>query len=260
MRRKLTLSLSLIAAILLISSIISVMEYRSMSNYVSNLIADNVRSVNVAQQMSDVSSLYNLEILSCIGDSGNPDLPSIDKERFYSYCDMLDASGSAESLKSLTEKVKYAYSAYMLASMELSDVMNSDFVDTRSWYFDRLQPLFVKLKSSIDELSDVIYLDLKKNSETFERGFYRSIIPGIVAVGVGLLLIFLLMFFVMSYYVTPIYKMLDNLNNYRTLGRKYNYEFEGDDQLSELNSGISELIGENIQLKKRISVLRGARK
>ena len=46
MRGKLILSLSSIAVILLVSSLISVMEYSSMSNYVSELIADDISSIN----------------------------------------------------------------------------------------------------------------------------------------------------------------------------------------------------------------------
>ena len=156
----------------------------------------------------------------------------------------------------LTDSVVYAYSAYMLTSMELNDVLLSDFIDTRSWYFERLQPQYQRLNRFIDTLDEAIYKDLKKNSETFQRGFYRSIIPGAVAVMVGLLLIITLLMFILAYYVNPIYKMLSGLNNYRTFNKKYSYTFDGDDQLVELNDGIKELAGENQQLRKRVSDLR----
>lgn len=77
-----------------------------------------------------------------------------------------------------------------------------------------------------------------------------------MAVAVGLLLVLLLMFFLMAYYVNPIYRMLSGLKNYRSFGSKYSYTFEGDDQLSELNDGVTEVVGENIQLRKRIKMMR----
>ena len=119
-----------------------------------------------------------------------------------------------------------------------------------------MQPKYNRLRSDINILNTAIYNDLQKNSATFERGFYRSIIPGAVAVAVGLLLVLLLMFFLMAYYVNPIYKMLSGLKNYRSFGSKYSYTFEGDDQLSELNDGVTEVVGENIQLRKRIKMMR----
>ena len=69
MRMKLTLSLSAIAVTLLVSSVISIMEYYRMSDYVSDLIADNIRSVNVAQKLSEVTNKYNLALLALIGDN-----------------------------------------------------------------------------------------------------------------------------------------------------------------------------------------------
>lgn len=256
MRMKLTLSLSAIAVCLLVSSVISIMEYNKMSHYVSDLIAENVKSINLAQQLSEVSNSYNLQVLSVIGDTAVTSLPEMNQKAFFSHCDSLRKSLTGIGLQPLADSVVYSYSAYMLTSMELNHVIQSDFINSREWFFDRLQPRFQRLSNDIDKLADVMYDDLKKNSQTFQRGFYRSIIPGAVAVGVGLLLIIMLFFFLMFYYVNPIYRMLRGLDAYRSANKKYSYTFEGDDQLSELNEGISELTVENQQLRKRIMDLR----
>ena len=254
---KLTLSLSAIAVILVVSSIISLMEYRRMSSYVSGLIADNINSINVAQKLSEVTDKYNLDILSVIGDE-QALLPTFNQEEFVSRCDSLKKNLTSVSLLPLADSVMYSYAAYMLTTLEFEDVLLSDFIDSRTWYFDRLQPKFNRLRGDIDALSAGMYNDLQKNSETFERGFYRSIIPGLVAVLAGLILVVLLLFFILAYYVRPINKMLASLGDYRSFGKKYTYNFEGDDQLSELNAGISDLAGENQQLRKRLTALRNS--
>ena len=64
MRAKLTLSLMAIAVTLLISSIISIMEYSRMSHYVSDLIADDIYSINVTQKISTLLDGYNLQLLT----------------------------------------------------------------------------------------------------------------------------------------------------------------------------------------------------
>lgn len=257
LRAKLTLSLSAIAVILVVSSIISLMEYKRMSSYVSGLIADNINSINVAQKLSEVTDRYNLDILSVIGDE-QALLPKFNQEEFVARCDSLKKNLTSVSLLPLADSVMYSYAAYMLTTLEFEDVLLSDFIDSRTWYFDRLQPKYNRLRGDIDALSAGMYNDLKKNSMTFERGFYRSIIPGLVAVLAGLILVVLLLFFILAYYVNPIYKMLKALKDYRAYNKKYTYNFEGDDQLSELNSGISDLAGENQQLRKRLSALRNS--
>ena len=256
LKTKMVLSLSAIAVVLIVSGIISIVEYRRMSNYVSDMIAEDINSINVAQKLSAVTDEYNLQILTVIGDDSVNSLPDFDQQGFVSYCDSLRSIFSVENVLPLTDSVLYSYQAYMLTSLELEQVIQSDFIDSRTWYFERLQPSFQRLNGDIDRLSQAMYADLQENSEDFDRGFYRSIIPGIVAVGVGVILVLLLMFFITSFYVKPLNKMLSGLEEYRSMGRRYGYAFEGDDELVELNEGITELTEENRQYRRRIKLLK----
>lgn len=256
LRSKLVLSLSAIAVVLLVSSIISVLEYKSVSSYVSDKIAENIHSVNLAQKLAEQSNEYNLAILALIGEDSTVALPEFDREGFAARCDSLRTALSESELMPLADSVELSYSAYMLTSLELQEVIVSEFVDTRSWYFERLQPDFNELRSDIDNLTEAIYKELKHNSENFESTFYRGIIPGIVAVLVGFLLLLMLLFFLTSYYVKPIYGMLDSLKMYRSYNTPYNYDFQGDDQLHELSDNVRELSAENSRLRKRISAMR----
>ena len=256
LKTKMVLSLSAIAVVLIVSGIISIVEYRRMSNYVSDMIAEDINSINVAQKLATVTDNYNLQILTVIGDDSVNSLPDFDQQGFVSYCDSLRSIFSVENVLPLTDSVLYSYAAYMLTSLELEQVIQSDFIDSRTWYFERLQPTFRRLSGDIDNLSQAMYTDLQENSEDFDRGFYRSIIPGIVAVGVGVILVLLLMFFITSFYVNPLNKMLSGLEEYRSMGRRYGYTFEGDDELVELNEGITELTEENRQYRRRIKLLK----
>ena len=255
-KMKMVLALSAIAVILITSGVISILEYRRMSTYVSDMIAEDINSINVAQKLATVTDEYNLQILAVIGDDSLNSLPDFDQQGFVSYCDSLRSSISGENVLPLTDSVLYSYSAYMLTSLELEQVVHSDFIDSRTWYFERLQPSFKRLNGDIDRLSQAMYEDLQANSEDFDQGFYRSIIPVVVAVAVGILLVIMLMFFIISYYVNPLDKMLSGLDEYQTSGRRYNYTFDGDDQLVELNEGITELTEENRQYRRRIKLLK----
>ena len=75
----------------------------------------------------------------------------------------------------------------------------------------------------------------------------------------GLLLILLLMYFTLTNYVKPICRIADGINAYRSYGRRYSYTFDGDDQLSEINTGVTEIVDENVELKARIKSLREER-
>ena len=259
LKQKMVLSLSAIVVVLIVSGVISILEYRRMSNYVSDMIAEDINSINVAQKLATVTDDYNLQILAVIGDDSLNSLPDFDQQGFVFYCDSLRSSFSGENVLPLTDSVLYSYSAYMLTSLELEQVIQSDFIDSRTWYFERLQPSFKRLSGDIDRLTQAMYDDLQANSEEFDQGFHRSIIPVVVAVSVGIILVLLLMFFIISYYVNPLNRMLEGLDDYRSMGRRYGYTFDGDDQLVELNEGISELTEENRQYRRRIKLLKETR-
>ena len=256
LRMKMILSLSAIAVVLLLSSIISMLEYRRMSNYVSTLIAEDIRNIHIAQELLDAVDSYNMKVLAVIGDESVSALPEFDRDAFLSRCDSLKSSSVGISAAPRADSVLYAYSAYMLASTELTDVLQSTFIDTRDWYFERLQPLYGRMRGYLDTLSGEKYQELQQNSEDFDSGLYRSIIPSTVAVLVGIILVFLLMFFILSDYVNPVYKMLEGLRNYRSYKHKYNYTLNGNDQLADLNTEIAELTEESRQTRRRLAELR----
>lgn len=245
-KTKLTLSVLSIAAILFVSCVISVMEYTRMNDYVSTLIAEDIEYLNEANKLADMCNEYNLEILSVIGEDISQDLPVFDDGTFRSHCDRIPGTG----------KVMYSYSAYMLTSAELDNVLESDFIDTRTWYYERLQPRYQRLHKDLNELIEGIHTQLQKNSATYDRGFYRSMVPGIVAVGVGILLLMMLLFFALAYYVKPVEGMLNALKAYRNSDKTYTFAFDGDDELSELNSDIAEITSDDQMLRKRISALK----
>jgi len=257
LRMKITLSLSAIAVVLLMSSIISVLEYRHMSNYVSGLIASNVNNIHRTQELVSAVDGYNLKMLAVIGDDTLTEVPGFDRNAFLDRCNALKGTlGDNTKAQALADSVVYAYSAYMLASTELEDVFESSFINTRDWYFTRLQPLFTRTRVYLDELSASLYEELENNSKDFDSGFFRSIIPSSVAVSVGIILVFLLMFYIQTYYVTPLYRMLRYLRDYLGYRHRYTYTFDGNDQLNDLNTSITELTEENRSLRKRIADLK----
>ena len=260
MRRKIVLGLCSIAAILLLSSVISILEYRRMSDYVSELIASNIKSINLAQKLSDITQEYNHQMLAVVVQNDISIMPDFDLDFFMAQSDSLKLSVTSESALPMVDSVVVSFDEFMNTSLKFDEVFLADSVDTGEWFFGTLQPCYGKFRHDMNTLNDAIYQDLQTNSADFDAGFYRSIIPGVVSVAAGMLLIFLLLYFALSNYVRPIYRMEEGLSAYRSVGRRYTYAFDGDDQLMEINEGITEIIDENISLKGRIKALKGERK
>ena len=259
MRKKVIFSLGSIAMILLLSGIISILEYRRMSSYVSELIASNIKSINVSQRISDLTQEYNHQMLAVVVQNDISIMPDFDMKYFMAQSDTLKNIFTSERAHPAVDSVVASFDAFMKTSLNFDEIFLADSVDTGEWFFGSLQPRYTQFCNDMQNLNDLIHEDLKANSENFDAGFYRSIIPGVVSVGAGLLLVFLLAYFTMAYYVRPIYRMSDGMDNYRKTGRRHTYTFDGDDQLANINAGLTELMEENIELKKRVKNLREMR-
>ncbi len=255
-RRKLFFSLGSIAAILLVSSVISIMEYRRMSDYVSDLIASNIKSINLSQRLADITQEYDQQMLAAVVMNDLYLVPDFDLQYFQAQADSLKSSITFANTLPMVDSVSVSFDNFMKTSLKFDEIFLADTVNTGEWFFGSLQPCYQKFRVDIDNLNEAIHEELKNNSAEFNEGFYRSIMPGVVSVGAGLILVMLLAYFLMSYYVNPIYKISAGVDNYRQLGRRHGYVFDGDDQLANINNGVAELIDENLELKKRIRSLR----
>lgn len=256
MRLRLLFSLGSVAAILLISGIISIIEYRRMSDYVSQLIASNIKSINLSQRLADMTQEYDMQMLAVVLMNDLSLMPEFDLQLFQTQADSLKSSVTSVSSLSVVDTVATSFDAFMKTSLRFDEVFLADTVDTGEWFFGTLQPVYNKFRGDMDVLNNAIHEELKTNSADFDAGFYRSIIPGVVSVGAGLLLIMLLMYFIMVYYVNPIYRISAGVDNYRAVGKRYGYSFDGDDQLANINEGLKEIIEENLELRNLMKVYR----
>ena len=259
LRKKVFLSLGALAMMLLLSGVLSILEYRRVSTYVSDLIASNINSIVLSQRLSDLTQEHNHQMLSVVVLNDISLMPEFNDLPFISVSDSLRTTFTSQNAQPMLDSVVISFNDFVTTSRKFDEVFLADTVDTGEWFFGTLQPRYNSLIQNLGKLNELIHQDLKANSENFDAGFYRSIIPGAVSVCAGLLLICLLLYFTLANYVGPIYKISEGIDAYRQSSRRHAYTMDGDDQLANINTGVSELIEENLQLKHRLKALREER-
>ena len=259
LRKKVFLSLGALAMMLLLSGVLSILEYRRVSTYVSDLIASNINSIVLSQRLSDLTQEHNHQMLSVVVLNDISLMPEFNDLPFFSVADSLRTTFTSQNAQPMLDTVVVSFNDFVKTSSKFDQVFLADTVNTGEWFFGTLQPKYNSLIQNLGKLNELIHQDLKSNSENFDAGFYRSIIPGVVSVCAGLLLIFLLLYFTMSNYVKPIYRISEGIDSYRQSSRRHAYTMDGDDQLSNINTGVTELIEENLQLKHRLKAIREER-
>ena len=177
MVKKVFYSLGSLAAILLLSGVLSILEYRRMSDYVSELIAANIKSINLAQKLSDITEEYNHQMLAVVVQNDISLMPEFDLADFMAQSDSLKNSFTSIKALPMVDSVEVSFDAFMKTSLKFDEVFLADNVDTGEWFFGTLQPRYNKFRSEMNVLNEAIYNDLLSNSADFDAGFYRRIIP-----------------------------------------------------------------------------------
>lgn len=252
-KKKISLGFVVIGTILLVSSAISIYEFIRMRNTVSNLINDNISAINTSRLMLEVCDEYNFNLLKGLGDeSGDITIKSKDDTRFRDYLNEVRDKFTTETEKQYADSVRYAYSTYIIVMNDAPNVWHEDYSSRRNWYFNRLYPIYMQLRGYLQSLTHTSQLALADNSKIMSESFYRSIMPGVVAVVVGIVLVLLFNYFINKYFIVPLHKIAEGVQDYITRKRGYTLVVEGDEELVQFSDNIREIIDTNRKLAKKV--------
>lgn len=250
-KKKISLGFVVIGTILLVSSAISIYEFIRMRNTVSNLINDNIAAINTSRLLLEVTDEYNFNLLEQLGDDGGRILLNhVDDTRFIDYLSKVRDNFTTVQEKEYADSVMYAYSTYIIIMNDAPSVWHGDYSGRRNWYFNKLHPVYMKLRGYLQSLTVTSQQALADNSKIMTESFYRSIMPGVVAVAIGIVLVFLFNYFINLYFVNPFLKMSGGVADYINRKKSYNLVVESDEELRDFNENLKELIETNKKLLK----------
>ncbi len=263
MRGRMILGFGSIVIVLLLTCIISNFGYRSMRGRVSELLNRNIEYVKTVNELGNMCEDYNMNVLDALADGRAVEevRDAFDAELFRESCGSLkDAlkrgrAGLGEMTPGLVDSLETHFVTYNSALEQLQEELEEGAEDGLRLYFVVLEPQYTKLRESMEAVDEAMSKRFTGTSDEFHEGTYGSMTSVLVAAAVGVLLTLLLLYYISVYYVNPLYRMLKNLEDSVTAGTKYRYEFEGNDQLSELNDQITDIVEENVDLRRRTRVL-----
>lgn len=251
-RKKIFSGFVILGVVLLLSGIIAIYEFVNMRNRVAQVVTDNVTSINSASLLLKVTDEYNFGLLKSMGDTGAAAIPNIQEDtRFVD--NLTQAVNKYSNLKerNMADSVIFAYTAYIHVMKEAPYIWQGEYQSKRSWYFNRLYPVYMKLRGYIQQLMLLSQESLAESSQNLSHSFYRTLMPCVVAVGVGIVLVILFNYFINLYFIKPILSITKGISNYVMYRKSYTVHLESDDEIQELNQNITELVDINKKLEKK---------
>ena len=249
---KINLGFLVVGFVLFLASLVSIFEMGRIRRSVGDVITVNVDNINISSQLLEVTDQNIFALLSQIGIT--PDsvlqLESIyDDERFDRYLQSTRSTFSTCEEKALTDSIMFAYAAYMQILNEAPALwQESGYLQRREWYSSRLYPTYSRLRKYVQDLISLEQRLLHDNTRLIQDGFYRSMMPGVIAVASSILLLFLLSYFIRIYLIQPIRQIRTGVKNTLLFRKKYQVKLPADDELADLNESVAKLCDEHNKL------------
>lgn len=248
-KAKVHLAAVVIAVVLFLSAGVAYVEFSRMSEYVSIFIAKNVECINSSSELIELCEHFNQNILS--EDeiaTGDPVMDSTVQR----YIELIVTNSTIDSENHYADSLRYAYAAYMQVVCGSEDISFDSYSDKVSWYKNKVEVVYLKLKGYLTTLTTLSQNVLSSNYDELSDRYYRSIMPAVLAIVASTVLIFLFAYFLNVYILGPIVKMHRGLKDFKEWNSPYKVTFDqGGDQVQELNELIKDLTEDNTSLRKK---------
>ena len=249
---KINLGFLVVGFVLVLASLVSIFEIGRIRRSVGDVISVNVENINISSQLLEVTDQNNFALLSQIGITPDSllEMQSIyDDARFSRYLEATRTTLTTNQEMALTDSIMFAYAAYMQILNEARSVWQEHgYVQRREWYTKRLYPTYSRLRKYVQDLITLEQELLHQNTQLIQDGFYRSLMPGVIAVASSVLLLFLLSYFIRIYLILPLRQIRLGIKNTLLFKTKYQVKLPSDDELVDLNESITKLCDEHNKL------------
>ncbi|MBR3030871.1 MAG: hypothetical protein IKH93_06975 [Bacteroidales bacterium] len=251
-RRKVRTGFTILGTILFFSSVIAVFEFVRINRASSGVVNDNILSINEERSLMESSEQFNLALLEMLGEETAPeDFSNSIHDSFVSTLENLPDNFTTEQENRYADSVRFAYAAYMQVVMEAPEIWEQGAAARQEWFFGRVQQYYSYLRNYINDLNSISNAALQANSEMMESTFFRSMMPAVAALIVGLIVILLFNAYLNYYVIKPVSKMGKGVKEFVRFGKDYNITFDNDDEISDLNDALTDLIDVHKTLKNK---------
>jgi len=250
-KKKALLGCVILGLILLFSSVISIYEFMKMNKYVADVITENIKSIDSARGLLNAAENHNLTLMASLDEESFATERENDRGIASQFVEIGELFTTPQE-KLAADSVMIAYAAYMQVASEAERMWEFDSIARRDWFFNRLQPVYLKFRDYLSALTIVCEDTLISNSQSLQNNYHRSIMPAFISLILSLILVLLFNYYLNAYLINPLLKVNRNIKSYRQFGKKYELKIDSDDEIAELNDNVKDLIDLNQSYKKHL--------
>lgn len=241
LRLKIFTSFLMLISILLLAGLISMFNFHKLSNNVYSLIDEDYNTIREAKKLILALEREDSGILMLLMgefEHGRSIINQADSIWGDSFM-LLSLKYREDADVEILDSINTAYNSY-------KNIWRKPIVETNregniEWYRSVAHLSFVKNKDIVNKLIDIKERDLFEKSHHLKERSLRAMLPGIVSIIAAIIFAFILNFFIVRYFVSPLVRMTEAVRKYKT-GKNLNIEPDTNDELEDLGNEIKHLV------------------
>ena len=253
-RRKIGIGFVILGCLLLFAGMISYFELSRLSRTTSELLEDNLRDLEFSRRMLEAVAQQDAALSAQVYTSGTDSL-NTDSLLRAGGANFDTAFTEAQALNLHTNKLKRIEEAKAPYSKVLAQLSSEPEIDIAIWYNHRYKMAYYDLVIPIKDFMIDSQNTIDRNTTKIQNNAYRAIMPGIITLAIAIIIIFVFYILIDLYYIRPVLKVKQGLDNYLNAKIPYNVQVEGRDEVKELSDHIATLV--TINRKKESNIQEG---
>ena len=236
LRSKVTVGFLGLVVLLLFSSVVSLLELRRIGQQTQNILTASNQSMTLAGELLDAAEEQNHAL-----------------QQMFLRGDMSFDTVYSNNLKILSERLEQSLQMQIAGIDSVQTAFDnytevSKFYRIRSaigdteWYSGEYAEAYHSLIAAIRKYMMSSQVALGPQALAIEHNAYRAITPSVITIGVIMLIVLMLWYFLDMYGVKTIVKVNRSLGDYLRYRIPYTVKVQGNEEVEQLSSRIEELI------------------
>jgi nitrate/nitrite-specific signal transduction histidine kinase len=242
LRLKILAGFGLLIAMLFLAGTISIIEFTRISRSVNSLINDNYKTINATKTMLEALEREDSGILLLIlgqWKEGRSLLESSDSV-FNASLDIARNNITEHNENEYVRNISHYYQVYRAAWER--PIVDTDKQGNINWYQHDVHRYFLEVKNAVDELMTLNQSSMYNEASLLREKAKRAIMPGIISIAAALIFSLLLNFFISRYFVSPIVRLKDAVQDYNPSDTFLQVDISSEDEIKMLEDEINQLI------------------
>lgn len=258
--KRITVAFLSIAAVLLVSGVISLVELNNLSYDAEDVITAGGREMEVARKLTRLAHTHSQAMIdiSVFGDADAQAKCAQSAAEVEEIIASARKSASEEMLQSLDVLAAHIADMQRLADSYVPyDAVGGDTLtmvterNAHSWYKNSYAPIYGKYMAQVECYTELLHDQLAPRAALLSKNAHRSVIPVFISLSVMIAVVLMFYFFIYIYGVKPILSINKALSDYIQFKIPYKPKADMVDEIKELNDNLENLVNITRSQKKQ---------